>query len=63
MTSWDEIFTSWQKSQYSKTIDGLQEFLEKNYKSPIKINEFIHIKVLGGVAYCDDLRVKIIDYD
>jgi hypothetical protein len=28
-----------------------------NSKKPIKV------EVLGGVAYCDDPRVKIIDYD
>lgn len=34
---WDEIFTNWNTSKtYSKTIDGLQEFLEKNYFSPEK---------------------------
>ena len=34
---WDEIFATWTSSKvYSKTVDGLQEFLEKNYLSPDK---------------------------
>jgi hypothetical protein len=32
---WDLVFQKWVGSKiFSKTIDGLQEFLEKNYNSP-----------------------------
>lgn len=34
--TWLGVFTKWQKSQiYSKTIDGLQHFLDVNYQPPI----------------------------
>lgn len=35
---WQEIFVSWKKWNVSKTVDGLQDFLEKNYQAPNKKN-------------------------
>ena len=34
---WDEVFANWMgHNSYSKTVDGLQEYLEKNYYEPNK---------------------------